>query len=159
MKTSTLSSMSLDELFHYEDSQITRRWFESTNLLPSEAIAAAERIEKLEHDLSWSESQAKQLELEIDHKDSQLSLINTCLDNLRCRLFGDDTFRESTQFGVDYDFYEETSHAVLELRGRYCPDLNPTAMMVRVEEGEMAEVWATESNNYFSKKTVYMRVF
>lgn len=153
------SSMSLDELFHFEDSEITRRWFQATNLTPSEAIETSERVEELEADRGWLDAQVKDLEGQLDHKDSQLTLINTYLDNLRCRLFGDDTFREATAFDGAYDFYEESSIGLVELRGKYCPDLNPTAMMVRLTDGEMDEVWATESNNYFSTRTVYMRVY
>ena len=153
------SSMSLDELFHYEDSEITRRWFERTNLTPLEAISAAERVEKLEVDCNWLSAQLKDLEGQLDHKDSQISLTNTYLDNLRCRLFGDSTFKESKAFDGAFDMYEEDSPGLAELRGKYCPDLHPSAIMARVTDGEVDEVWATESNDYFSRKAIYMRVY
>ena len=117
--------LSLDELFHVEDSQITRAWFESTSLTPLEAIEKAEEHHELQEkvdDLLKNLHDEQELRLRMEERISKLS---ACLDSLRVRAFGADTFRQSSEFDDEFMFCEQDSQTLNDFWAPYCPDLLP----------------------------------
>lgn len=148
-------AMSLNELFHYQDNDITSLWFGSTKLLPQEAIAKAtlydQQYEELRDDL-------RDMEKERDALFSALERTRDALDALRSHVF-DCPGKDNCYFPDKYDFYEDGSVTVTEFGQMFCPDLKPTAMYVLNDEGSITEVWVTEDNNYFSRKARFTRVW
>lgn len=149
-------AMSLNELFHFQDNDITRKWFDTTNFTPEDAIIKAENFDKETLELL---DQLNELEKERDSMFERLQRVTEALDALRSHVFEPEPWRESIDFSEFFAFYEEGSVTVTEFNQMYCPDMKATAMHVLDYEGSVMEVWATDANDYFSSKAKYIRVY
>lgn len=148
--------MTLNELFHFQDTDISRRWYESTNMTPEDAIEKATEFDDMvkEKDLEYGELRE---EYRLLHE--KMTRMQTALENLRYAVFAWGQTKEGGEFDDTYDRYEEGSVTVTEYAEQYCPDMNVTAMFILIEHGEVAEVWATEWANHWSLLTTFTRVF
>lgn len=148
-------ALTLDELFHFQDNDITRRWYESTNLTPEEAIEKATEFDEMVR-----EKDAENGELREEYRllDEKMTKIQTALENLRFYAFSYERHRDGGDFDDTYDRCEEGSVTVTEYAEQYCPDMNVTAMFILIEDGELVEVWATEWANHYSLRTPFIRV-
>jgi hypothetical protein len=149
-------AMTLNELFHFQDTDISRRWYETTNMTPEEAIDKATEYNKMvdEKDLEYGELRE---EYRLLHE--KMTRMQTSLESRRFSAFAFEPTRDGGDFDDTYDRYEEGSVTVTEYAEQYCPDMNVTAMFILIEDGELVEVWATEWANHWSLKTTFTRVF
>lgn len=149
-------ALTLDELFHFQDNDISRRWYEITDMTPEEAIEKASEFDAIVEELSAAYGELRE-EYRLLHE--KMTRMQTALEGLRFSAFAFERTRDGGDFDDTYDRYEEGSVTVTEYAEQYCPDMNVTAMFILIEDGELVEVWATEWANHWSLKTTFTRVF
>jgi predicted nuclease with TOPRIM domain len=148
----THDQSNLDELFHHArdfgspDAQaIVRAWDAETQFRPLEIIEMA-NAEDLRDELKQAEDINDKLE-------ERIAKLENALSELRWKAY-DGARRLSCEFDDSYDFYQDA--AAQEAAGEYAPDLSIRCAYVKIDNGDLEEIWVSSS---YSAKEAFDRVY